>query len=153
MSQDEVGKMFYLMKKGFICGIFRIEQEGDEFVPWCQYDPFEKKRIMRMLTGDHARSVFNAVCEYFQLKKMAVQTMPETVSEGEYRDSMWVLFKEKYLPSELVAEIELKANKNSVTGLRLLKVQIDVFIEMYPFDGDLILVTQWEKWLKKWMVK
>ncbi len=150
---EEVGKTFYLIKERRVCGIFRIEERDEMFVPWYQLDPFGDKKNMRSLKGDHARSVFNEVCAHFQRKKMAVQTMPETITPEEYRDSMWILFKELFLPKELVAQIEAKAREGYVTGCRLIKLEIEIFDEMYPYDEDVVYKTVWEKWHKKWRIK
>jgi len=167
MSQnqaEEAGKQYYLMQNGHICGSFIIIEDNDIYIAFYQENPFgnavpmddmERKgseESYLKFISDHARSLFVDVCTYFGRRGYAVQTDPSAITDEQYRQSMWEMFKNKKIPPDVYAELmkrvkALLSNKDSETGARL---EIGVFYIMSPSVNKKSLIDQWEKWFNAW---
>jgi len=161
---EEVGKQYYLMQNGHICGSFIIIEDDEIFMAFFQENPFSKAVAMEHMPKngseefhlkfitDHARSLFVDACTYFGHRGFAVQTDSSAVTDELYRQSMWKMFKDKMIPPEVYSKLmervkALLTDKQSESGAKL---EIGVFYILNPSVNKKSLVALWEKWFNAW---
>jgi hypothetical protein len=110
------------------------------------------------LAGEHAHFVFSRVRDYLAGKELAIHLMPERITEFDFRDALWELFKRFVLPADLLEKIILQAEKEyKGRAERKTRGQIDVFKKLKPVGenkrGKVDYTRMWKSWLRKWKPK
>ncbi len=99
--------------------------------------------------GDHARQIFLDTCTYFARRGYSVVTIHSALSHGDYRDSMWELFKKHILPAEVIAEIKQRI-KAMGTNIWPAITEIGYFYLINPEVKNRPAICIWEEWFNSW---
>jgi len=158
MLEIVIGRRYFLMKEKKIVGALVFESKNGMIVPFCQNHPGARKERLSNLAGEHAHFVFSKVRDYLAGKGLAIHLMPERITEYDFRDSMWELFKRFILPADLRDKMVLRAEKKyKGRSNRKTRGQIDVFEKLKPVGqdkrGKRDYVRMWRAWLRKWNPK
>lgn len=158
MPEIKIGKKYFLMREKKIVGALVFQNKNGIIVPFIQEHPDARKERLSGLAGEHAHFVFSRVRDYLAGKELAIHLMPERITEFDFRDALWELFKRFVLPADLLEKIILQAEKEyKGRADRKTRGQIDVFKKLKPVGenkrGKVDYTRMWKSWLRKWKPK